>query len=166
MPSSAHVQHMSHGFEGDEARKSAFLTKCCDIDELLAGLKAFHENVQLFGQLLPLDAVLFRFTSDAGHDLGGHRSDGNRRKNVVERGNELGFNDFDSDVVDETSQSNLFNYMSRSVRGSVEVKEGGNGGQNKQPCNNPAYNPKLRNTQSGSGQVLCVARLSRGGGDL
>jgi hypothetical protein len=51
------------------------LTKSSDADEAFAGFRALHENVQLSGQLFALDASLLRFTSDAGNEVGGHRSD-------------------------------------------------------------------------------------------
>jgi hypothetical protein len=83
-----------------------FLTK--DSDEALAGFGSFHENVQLFGQLFALSTILLRFTSDLGHEVGGHRTDSHGRKDIVKRGYQLDLDDFDCDVVDETFQSNLF----------------------------------------------------------
>jgi hypothetical protein len=102
----------------ERAKPGAFLTKYSHADEALAGFRAFHENVQLFGQLVALGVVLLRFTSDAGHEVGGYGSDSNRRKDIMELGDELGFDDFDSDIIDETFQSNLSTYTTRSARGS------------------------------------------------
>lgn len=106
MLSSAPIQHISNASECD--RLGEFLTKNSDADEAFAGFGAFYENIQLFGQLFALGAIFLRFASDAIHKVGGHRSDSDRRKDIVKWRDELRFDDFDSDVVDETFQSNLF----------------------------------------------------------
>ena len=100
MLTSAPIQHISNGSECDKLGE--FLTKDSDADEPFAGFGAFHENIQLSGQLFALGANLLRFTSDASHEVGGHRSDSYRRKDIVKWGNELGLDDFDCDIVDET----------------------------------------------------------------
>ena len=61
----------------------------------------------MFGQLFALGAVLLRLTSDAGHEVRGHGSDSDGREDIMERGYELGFDNFNSNVIDETFQSNL-----------------------------------------------------------
>jgi hypothetical protein len=82
------------------------LTK--DSDEALASFRSFRENVQLLGQLFTLSTILLRFTSDLGHEVGGHRTDRHRRKDIVKGGYQLDLDYFDCDVVNETFQSNLF----------------------------------------------------------
>jgi hypothetical protein len=84
-----------------------FLTKSSDADESFAGFRAFCENIQLSGQLLALGTVFLRFTSDAGNETGWHGSDRYWGKYIVEWGDELGFDDFDSDIVDESFQCDL-----------------------------------------------------------
>ena len=75
---------MSDSSERD--RSGDFLTKDSNANEALAGFKAFHENGQLSGQLFALGTVLLRFTSDAGHEGSRHKSDSNRRKDIMKRG--------------------------------------------------------------------------------
>ena len=118
MLSSAPVQHISNGSEWDKLGE--FRTKDSDTDKAFAGFRVFHENVQLSGQLFVLGAILLRFTSDASHEVGGHRSDSYRRKYIVKWGNELGLDDFDSDIVDETFQGNLFKHKTELARGAIE----------------------------------------------
>lgn len=60
-----------------------FLTKYSDADEAFAGFRAFHKNVQLFGQLFALGAILFRFASDASHKVRGYGSCSYGGKNIV-----------------------------------------------------------------------------------
>ncbi len=107
MLSSASIQHISNASECDKLGE--FLTKNSDADEAFAGLGAFRENIQLSGQLFALGAIFLGFASDASHEVGGHRSDSDGRKDIVKWRDELRFDDFDSDIVDETFQSNLFN---------------------------------------------------------
>jgi len=85
-----------------------FLTKSTDADEAFASFRAFHENIQLFGQLLALGAILLRFTSDASNKVG-------RRKDIAKWRDELGFDNFDSDIVDETFQSNLVKHLASGL---------------------------------------------------
>ena len=108
----APIEYINHSSE----RASGFLTKGPDADEALARFRAFHENVQLLGQLFALCAILLRLTGDTVHKVGGHRSNGDRRKDIIKLGDELGFDNFDSDVVDKTFQSNLFGDTKRLVR--------------------------------------------------
>jgi hypothetical protein len=100
------------------------LTKSSDADKAFAGFRALHENVQLSGQLFALDASLLRFTSDAGNEVGRHRSDRDRGKDIVKWGDELGFDDFDSDIVDKTLQGDLFKPATKLVRGSIGGRRG------------------------------------------
>ena len=97
-------------------RGSVFLTKDPDTDESLAGFRAFNENVQLLCQLFALRPILLRFTGDTVHKIGGHRSNGDRRKDTIKLGDELCFDNFDGDIVDETFQSNLFRNTKRLAR--------------------------------------------------
>ena len=99
MLSSAPIQHISNASECD--RLGGFLTKNSNADKAFAGFGAFYENIQLFGQLFALGAIFLRFASDASHKVGGHRSDSDRRKDIVKWRDKLRFNDFDSNVVDE-----------------------------------------------------------------
>jgi hypothetical protein len=78
------------------------LTKDSDADEAFASFGAFRKNIQLFVQFFAQGAILLRFTSDASHEGGRHRSDSYGRKYFVKWGNELGLDDFDGDIVDET----------------------------------------------------------------
>ena len=92
-----------------------FLTKSTDADEAFASFRAFHENIQLFGQLLALGAILLRFTSDASNKVGRHRGDRYRRKDIAKWRDELGFDNLDSDIVDETFQSNLVKHLASGL---------------------------------------------------
>lgn len=60
--------------------------------------------------MFALATVLLEFASDAGHKLGGHGEDSYGGENTAERGDELGFDDFNSDVVDKTFQGNLYKH--------------------------------------------------------
>ncbi len=164
MLSSAPVRDVSNAAERHKLVE--FLTKTSDADESFAGFRTFHENIQLSGQLFALGTILLGFTSDAGHEVGWHGRDRNRGKDIVEWGDELGFDDFDSDIVHETFQGNLIKRATQLTMRSTEVEENVKKG-NGRPCSKPSYNPKLRNMQSGSCQVPYVPReLSRAGGDL
>jgi hypothetical protein len=85
----------------------ACLTKESNADEALTGIRASSEDVKLLGQLFTLGTVLLGFTSHARHELGGHSRDSYGSEDTAERGDELRFDYFDGDVVDEAFQSNL-----------------------------------------------------------
>jgi hypothetical protein len=83
------------------------LTKESNTDEALTDIRAFSEDVKLLGQLFTLGTVLLRFTSHTRHELSGHSRDSYRSEDTAEQRDELRFDYFDSDVVDEAFQSNL-----------------------------------------------------------
>jgi hypothetical protein len=85
----------------------ACLTKESNADEALTGIRAFNEDVKLLSQLFALGTVLLGFTSHARHEVGGHSRDSYGSEDTAEWGDELRFDYFDSDVVDEAFQSNL-----------------------------------------------------------
>lgn len=72
--------------------------------------------------MFALATVLLGFASDAGHKLSGYGGDSYERENTAERGDELGFDDFNSDVVDETFQGNLYEHMRGLAMGMMEVE--------------------------------------------
>jgi len=72
--------------------------------------------------LFALATVLLGFASDAGHKLIGYGGDSYGRENTAERGDELGFDDFNSDVVDETFQGNLYEHMRGLAMEMMEVE--------------------------------------------
>jgi hypothetical protein len=78
----------------------------------------------LLVKLFALGAVLLRLTSDASHEVRGHGSDSDGREDIMERGDELGFDNFDSNVIDETFQGNLSSTQESISQGSVEVGAG------------------------------------------
>jgi hypothetical protein len=70
-------------------------------------LSAVISNARIMGwgydaNIHSTNAILFRFTSDASDEVGGYGSDSYRRKDIVKWGDELGFDDFDSDIVYKT----------------------------------------------------------------
>jgi hypothetical protein len=81
VPSSAPPQQVNNGSERDKLGE--FLTKDSDADEAFASFRAFHKNVQLSGQLFALGVILFRFASDASHEVRGHGSGSYRGKDIV-----------------------------------------------------------------------------------
>ena len=83
------------------------LTKDSDADEALTGLNTLHKDFQLFLQLFTLGAVFLGLTSDASHKVRGHGNDSGGREHIMERGDELVFDNLDSNVIDETFQGNL-----------------------------------------------------------
>jgi hypothetical protein len=85
----------------------ARLTKEPNADEALTGIRAFRQDVKLLGQLFTLGTVLLGFTSHARHEVGGHSRDSYGSEDTAEGGDELCFDYFDGDVVDEAFQSNL-----------------------------------------------------------
>ena len=89
----------------------AYLTKESEADEALAGIGAFRKDVKLFDQLFTLSTVLFRFASDGRHEVGGHGGDSYGGEDIAERRHELGFDNLNSDVINETFQSNLYMHM-------------------------------------------------------
>ena len=84
-----------------------YLTKESNANKALTGIRAFREDVKLLGQLFTLGTVLLGFTGHARHEVGGHSRDSYWSEDTAERGDELSFNYFDGDVVDEAFQSNL-----------------------------------------------------------
>ena len=52
--------------------------------------------------MLALGTVLLGFAGDRRHQVVGHGNDGYGREDIAERRDELGFDGFDSNVVDET----------------------------------------------------------------
>ena len=85
----------------------ACLTKDSDADEALTGLRAFCEDVKLLGQLITLGTILLGFTSHACYEVGGHCRDSYGCEDTAERRDELCFDYFVGDVIDEAFQSNL-----------------------------------------------------------
>ena len=85
----------------------ACLTKDSDADEALTGLRAFCEDVKLLGQLFTLGTILLGFTSHACHEVGGNCRDSYWCEDTAERRDELCFDCFVGDVIDEAFQSNL-----------------------------------------------------------
>ena len=83
------------------------LTKEPKTNEAFTGIRTFHKDVELFGQLLALSTVLLGFARDARHEVVRHSCDSYRREDLAKRGDELGLDGLDSDVVDETFQGNL-----------------------------------------------------------
>ncbi len=58
-----------------------------------------------------LAPVLLGFASDARRKVGGHGGDSYGREDIPERGDRLSFNDFDSNVVDETCRGNIYEHI-------------------------------------------------------
>ena len=105
------------------------------------------------------------FASDTCDEVNRHGGDSQGGEDIAERGDEFGFDDFNSDVIHKTFQGNL----DKDTKGvSKDDNSGGiKLGKDGQPCSKPPCNPKLRNKQSGSCPVLCVAQeQSRAGGGL
>jgi hypothetical protein len=100
-----HLPRIQATAKGEQA--GTYLTKESNANKALAGLRAFCEDVKLLCQLFTLGTVLLRFTSLARHELGGHSRDSYGSEDTAERGDELRFNYFNSDVVDKAFQSNL-----------------------------------------------------------
>ena len=133
----------------------ACLTKDSNTDEALTGIKAFHKDLKLLGQLFTLGTVLLEFTSHTRHDISGHSRDSDGSEDIANRGDELSFDHVDRHVINEAFQSNPYSQkgVSKGDSGSrgrreIEIES--------RPCNTPPYNPKLRNRRSDSCLVLCV----------
>ena len=76
-------------------------------DEVLTSIRAFYENIKLFGQLFMLSMILLEFSSHACHEVGRHSRDSYEFKDIAQQGDELCFNYFADDIIDEIFQSNL-----------------------------------------------------------
>jgi hypothetical protein len=83
-------------------------------------VRAFSEDVKLLGQLFTLGTDLLGFSSQARHEVSGHNRGSYRSEDTAEQGDELRFDYFDGDVVDETFQSNLYSHdgVSKGDNGS------------------------------------------------
>jgi hypothetical protein len=102
------------------------LTKKSNADEPFTGIRSLHKDVELLGQLFALGSVLLGFAGDARHKVVGHSSDSYGSEDIAKRGDKLGFDGFDSNVVDETFQSNLYKHikgLAKDNKGQGRIEE-------------------------------------------
>ena len=78
-----------------------------EADEALTGLRTFCEYVKLFGYLFTLGTIFLGFISYARHKVGGHCRDSYWCEDTAEWRDELCFDYFVGDVINEAFQSNL-----------------------------------------------------------
>jgi hypothetical protein len=75
--------------------------------KLLAGFQALYQHIQLVRQLPTLCTALVCLACNARHYVRGEIRDFDRREDIAQFGDEIGFDGFDGNVVDEAFEGNL-----------------------------------------------------------
>jgi hypothetical protein len=96
----ASIQYISDNAK--ENSPSITLTKEPRADKALAGIGSSHKNVKLFAQLFAQVTVLLGFASNGSHEVSRHVRDCYWGEDGSQWRHELGFDDFDGDIVDES----------------------------------------------------------------
>ena len=75
--------------------------------KLLTGFQPLNQHIQLVIQLPTFCTALIGLACNARHYVSGKVRDFDRGQDIAQLRDEIGFDDFDSDIVDEAFEGNL-----------------------------------------------------------